>query len=133
MAHVGDSRGYLVRDGHLTQVTVDHSYVQELLRTGRITEEEAQDHPRKNILTRAVGTDPKVSADHMNFVLKDKDILILCTDGLTNHVAADEILDTVLRNSPEEACRELFSLANERGGWDNMTLVILNNRAEETL
>lgn len=127
VAHIGDSRAYLLRDGILKQLTTDHSLVQELLSKGRITEEEAVDHPRKNILTRALGTDPAVEVDTMDMALKVGDILLLCTDGITNHVDPQEIKDFATGNSPESACKEMIRLANDRGGFDNMTVLIIEN------
>lgn len=127
VAHIGDSRAYLLRDGILKQLTTDHSLVQELLSKGRITEEEAIDHPRKNILTRALGTDPAVEVDTMNIALKSGDTILLCTDGITNHVDPQEIKGFLTENSPEAACREMIRLANDRGGFDNMTVLIIEN------
>lgn len=127
VAHIGDSRAYLLREGVLKQLTTDHSLVQELLSKGRITEEEAVDHPRKNILTRALGTDPAVEVDTKDIALKSGDIIILCTDGITNHVDPQEIKDFATGNSPEMACQEMIGLANDRGGFDNMTVMIIEN------
>lgn len=127
VAHIGDSRAYLLRDDVLKQLTTDHSLVQELLSKGRITEEEAVDHPRKNILTRALGTDPAVEVDTMDIALKSGDIILLCTDGITNHVDPQEIKGFASMNSPEMACREMIRLANDRGGFDNMTVLIIEN------
>ncbi len=127
VAHIGDSRAYLLRDGILKQLTTDHSLVQELLSKGRITEEEALDHPRKNILTRALGTDPAVEVDTMNIALKSGDTILLCTDGITNHVDPLEIKGFLTENPPETACREMIRLANDRGGFDNMTVLIIEN------
>ncbi len=127
IAHIGDSRAYLVRSKSLKQLTTDHSLVQELLSKGRITEEEAVDHPRKNILTRALGTDPAVAVDTMALPLQPGDTLMFCTDGITNHVDTQELLNLVSENSPEQACGELIKLANSRGGFDNMTVLIFEN------
>lgn len=127
VAHIGDSRAYLLRDGVLKQLTTDHSLVQELLSKGRITEEEAVDHPRKNILTRALGTDSSVPVDTMEMVLKSGDIIMLCTDGITNHVDENELKSFLKENAPEMACREIIALANDRGGFDNMTVLVIEN------
>lgn len=127
IAHIGDSRAYLIREGVLKQLTTDHSLVQELLSKGRITEEEAVDHPRKNILTRALGTDPAVEVDTLTLDLQAGDRLMLCTDGITNHVETRELLDLGGGNPPEKACSELIRLANSRGGFDNMTVLIIEN------
>lgn len=126
IAHIGDSRAYLAREGQLVQLTTDHSLVQELLSKGRITEAEAVDHPRKNILTRALGTDPDVAVDLTDLSLKAGDVLLLCTDGVTNHVEASELLAFLTENTPQEAGRKMIELANSRGGFDNMTVLIVN-------
>ena len=127
IAHIGDSRAYLLRAGILKQLTTDHSLVQELLSKGRITEAEAADHPRKNILTRALGTDPAVEVDTMDLALDAGDMIMLCTDGITNHVDVQELRSFLYENSPENACRQMIGLANERGGFDNMTVLIIEN------
>lgn len=125
IAHIGDSRAYLVRKRNLKQLTTDHSLVQELLSKGRITEAEAVDHPRKNILTRALGTDPAIEVDTMSLELSDGDALLMCTDGISNHVDSQELLELTADNPPESACMEIIRLANSRGGFDNMTILIL--------
>jgi protein phosphatase len=127
IAHIGDSRAYLIRTGALRQLTTDHSLVQELLSRGRITEAEAVDHPRKNILTRALGTDPAVEVDTACLDLLPGDRIMLCTDGLTNHVDAQELLEFALKDPLQDACGEMIRLANERGGFDNMTVLICEN------
>lgn len=124
IAHIGDSRAYLVRGKALKQLTTDHSLVQELLSKGRITEAEAVDHPRKNVLTRALGTEPTIEVDTMTLELQEADSILLCTDGVSNHVADQELLDVTVNNSPESACTEIIRLANDRGGFDNMTILI---------
>lgn len=130
IAHIGDSRAYLYR-GALRQITKDHSFVQELLSKGRITEAEAVDHPRKNILTRALGTDPSVVVDTCTHALMPGDRLMLCTDGITNHVDANELERFLHNHSPEEACLKMTALANDRGGFDNMTVIIIDNTPEQ--
>lgn len=127
IAHIGDSRAYLIRAGALKQLTTDHSLVQELLSRGRITEAEAVDHPRKNILTRALGTDPAVEVDTTHLDLLPGDRIMLCTDGLTNHVDAQELLEFAQKDPLQEACGEMVRLANNRGGFDNMTVLIVEN------
>lgn len=127
IAHIGDSRAYLVRQRVLKQLTTDHSLVQELLDKGRITEAEAEDHPRKNILTRALGTDPVVEVDTMSVQLQKGDTLMMCTDGISNHVDRQELLELISDNPPESACMEIIRVANSRGGFDNMTILIVEN------
>lgn len=127
IAHIGDSRAYLARGGVLRQLTTDHSLVQELLSKGRITEAEAVDHPRKNILTRALGTDPDVVVDVTEVALEPEDSLMLCTDGVTNHVEPGELLALITEHPPEAACHNMIALANSRGGFDNMTVLIVKD------
>jgi len=127
IAHIGDSRAYLIREREMKQLTTDHSFVQELLSKGRITEAEAADHPRKNILTRALGTDPAVEIDTVSLDLRRGDSLMLCTDGISNHVHTQELLNLIADNPPDRACTEIIGLANSRGGFDNMTILIVEN------
>jgi protein phosphatase len=125
--HVGDTRLYLVRDGHITKVTRDHSYVGRLVESGIISPEEAEKHPQRNILTAALGTNPDLIMDSPRQAepLHPEDVLIICTDGLWGQVRDPEILHAVERKSPEQAGRELIDLAKERGGPDNITVEIL--------
>ncbi len=125
LGHVGDSRAYLLRDGELCQLTTDHSYVQELLKQGQITEEEANKHPRKNILTQALGTSTDVEIQTISQPIELNDIILLCTDGLSNLVDNDEISLILQDNSVEKAGEKLTQLALERGGNDNITLIII--------
>ena len=89
--HVGDSRAYVLRDGELKRLTKDHSLVEELRRQGRLTDEEAEEHPQRSIITRALGPEPKVNVDTMTFPAKTGDVFLLCSDGLTTMVCDDEI------------------------------------------
>lgn len=125
MGHIGDSRAYLVRGGHLTQITHDHSLVGELVRNGDLTEAEAQVHPQRNILTQAFGSDLRVKADLSAQPLEAGDMIVLCTDGLTSVVPTAEI-EQILSATPtlDEATRRLVDLANERGGFDNVTVLV---------
>src|SRR5271156_5693602 len=125
--HVGDTRLYLIRDGHITRVTRDHSYVERLLEAGMITPEEAEHHPQRNILTAALGTNPDLVMDSPGHPepLRPEDVLLICSDGLWGQVRDPEILDAVENNSAEKACRDLIELARERGGPDNITVEIL--------
>jgi protein phosphatase len=123
-AHVGDSRIYLVSD-QIKQLTKDHSMVQSLIESGKITAQDAKVHPRKNIITRALGVEEQVIADFGLMFLHDGDTLMLCTDGLTNFVSEDIILDTFKKYDKSEICDKLIDLANEGGGGDNITVVTL--------
>ncbi len=123
-AHVGDSRLYLVSD-ELLQLTRDHSVVQTLIETGEISPEDAAKHPRKNVITRALGVENEVAVDTAQAVLNENQTLLLCTDGLTNFVAADTILKTFKENDISSVPERLVALANEGGGGDNITVVTL--------
>jgi serine/threonine protein phosphatase PrpC len=126
-AHVGDSRLYLVRNGQITQITRDHSYVGRLVESGVISREEAERHPQRNILTAALGTSADLIMDAPGHpeILQSLDVLVVCSDGLWGQVQDSEILQAVAHQSPEAAGRELIELARERGGPDNITLQIL--------
>lgn len=126
IGHVGDSRAYLFRKGNLSQITTDHSLVEELIRNGSISKEEAKNHPQRNIITRAVGTSKEIEADLIvEEKLKD-DILLLCTDGLTNMLMEDEIKEYLLINEDmQKLCENLVMLSNEKGGFDNITVLAI--------
>jgi protein phosphatase len=128
--HVGDTRLYLVRDGQITRVTRDHSYVGRLVEAGMISQEEAEHHPQRNILTAALGTNPDLIMDSPGHPepLRPEDVLLICSDGLWGLVRDAEILDVVENKSAEQAGRELIELARERGGPDNITVEILRLR-----
>ena len=128
--HVGDTRLYLIRDGQITRVTRDHSYVGRLVESGIISPEEAENHPQRNILTAALGTNPDLIMDSPGRPepLRAKDILVICSDGLWGQVHDSEILETVANQSAEQAGRQLIDLARERGGPDNITVQILRLR-----
>ena len=129
IGHVGDSRIYLLRKNSLFQLTRDHSYVEELVSSGTITREEAANHPQKNIITRALGTEEIVEIDICVRKIYKNDTLILCTDGLTNMVDEETIKATVENEEPSlEAAKKLVALANQTGGTDNITVVIVNNK-----
>lgn len=128
IAHVGDSRAYAMRGNALHQITSDHSLVQELLKSGQITAEEAENHPQKNVITRALGTDSDVDIDIYEFTVYAGDCIMLCTDGLSNLVTNQEIKEILSKNkhTSENALAEsLIDLANQKGGFDNITAVIL--------
>jgi protein phosphatase len=127
LINVGDSRTYLLRHGRLRRVTVDHSYVQELVTTGHITDDEARTHPRRNIVTRALGIDPSVRVDAWTLPIVRGDRFLLCSDGLVDEVRDDAIND-VLTTIPDaqSAADELVALANREGGRDNVTVVVVD-------
>lgn len=130
IGHIGDSRAYLYRaaDGGLIQLTEDHSLVNELLRSGQITEEEAATHPRRNVLTRALGTDPQVEVDIERVEWGPRDILMLCSDGLSGLVSGEELLGILASSDDLEAKADrLVQSALDAGGEDNITVVLLAN------
>lgn len=123
-AHVGDSRMYLLRSGELRQITRDHSYVEGLVESGSITEAEARKHPRKNVLTRAVGVEPDVEVDTGRLALQKGDMLLLATDGLTNMVE-DADIARILSEHSNDPAYALGTAANDAGGRDNITAVVV--------
>lgn len=130
LAHVGDSRAYLVRDGCLQPLTTDHSYVEERIREGLLTREEARRHPYRHMLSRAVGIEPGVEPEVTSLSLRPEDLILLCTDGLTKMIEDEEILALLGKAaSQEEACRLLVEAANRRGGADNTTVVVVGSAA----
>jgi len=125
VGHVGDTRVYVVNGG-IRQITKDHSVVQELVDKGEITPEEARKHPQKNVITRAVGVKPKLKVDVYQESLSDGSYVVVCCDGLVNEVEDVEIKDAVLEaRDSQEACNKLVKLANERGGQDNVSVVVV--------
>ena len=124
IAHVGDSRIYRLREGSLTQITQDHSLVEELVRAGLITREQARTHPRRNIITRALGTHGENEPDLLVTDVQDCDVFLLCTDGLTGMVPDDEIERTLRDCGIEAAADRLLALALDAGGRDNVTLIL---------
>jgi protein phosphatase len=127
VGHVGDSRIYRVRKGEIAQLTEDHSVVAEWLRKGWITEEQAKTHPERSLLFRALGVTAEVAVDILGpLAMEHNDRFLLCSDGLTNHVAADEICAIVWEHAPQEACDMLVALALERGGYDNITVQLVS-------
>ena len=123
--HVGDSRAYLYRDGEIRQLTDDHSLVGELVRSGKISAEEAETHPQRSVITRALGTDPDVDVDTFTVDAQPGDLFLLCSDGLYSMVGTDKILDLLRtnRNDLDTAAKQLISAANRKGGDDNITVV----------
>ena len=125
IAHVGDSRIYMIRDKELRQLTTDHTKVEDLKRAGILNKEDARNHPEKSVLNRALGVKEQVRVDVSTHIpLKSGDIFILCTDGVAK-VSREELLDIASNQQPEQACEKLISLANERGGEDNSTVQIV--------
>jgi PPM family protein phosphatase len=125
IGHVGDSRAYLVREGALEQLTEDHSLVAELVRGGKLSPEEAETHPQRSVITRALGPDPDVDVDTFSVEARSGDLFLLCSDGLTTMVADEEILAVIEKNRDdlERAARRLVRAANRGGGEDNITIV----------
>ena len=126
IAHIGDSRIYRIRNGLIRQLTQDHSYVQTLVKQGTITKDEAEIHPKKNILTRALGCNAFVEPDMLVRGFQKDDILVMCSDGLSNMVTQDDIFNIVTNNF-EIAPKELVDLANKNGGIDNITVITIKN------
>lgn len=126
IGHVGDSRAYFVTEGEIYQITDDHSLVNELIKNGSITPEEAINHPQKNLITRAVGTSSEIQLDFYTIDYKKDDILIICSDGLSNMLNNDEILKLIISEKDiDKACNKLISIANENGGRDNITVIAI--------
>jgi serine/threonine protein phosphatase PrpC len=132
IGHIGDSRGYVLNSRGFSQITEDHSLVMELVRSGQITKEDAEHHPRKNVLIRALGTEKIIEVDVKTIILEANDCLLLCSDGLTNKLSESE-LGTVLTEeiSLDEKANKLVALANDRGGEDNITLAIVEYTVDE--
>ncbi len=135
IAHVGDSRAYLI-DGHtrrITQITADHSFVEALVAAGHLTHEQAEEHPMRNVLYRALGQNEEVDVDVYEVHLRLGDRLVLCSDGLTRHVKPHEIASIVMdEDEPELACQSMIDLANARGGEDNVSVILIALDGEET-
>jgi serine/threonine protein phosphatase PrpC len=128
IGHVGDSRVYTIREGNIKRLTTDHSYVEELVQTGSLTREEAENHPDRNIITRALGCSEDIEVDTYTYEMQQDDYIIMCTDGLTNKLSEAEIKEIVENSAElEQACEELIKKANEKGGEDNITVIIIKN------
>jgi len=124
LAHVGDSRGYIVREGRIEQLTEDHSLVNEKIKAGLLTPEQAKTHKLKNIITRSLGYMEDVEVDLQVRALRRGDRYVLCSDGLSNLIDTAEIGDAVLEYGPQESVRRLIQIACERGGDDNITTIV---------
>lgn len=130
IGHVGDSRVYLLRDGEFKQMTLDHSLVEQLVREGVLTEEEAQNHPMRNIITRAIGTDESVEVDVVVEERRKGDLWLACSDGLHGLVDDRQMRDALRQYAPEKAADVLLKAALDAGGRDNVTLVIVHDGVE---
>ncbi len=126
LAHVGDSRAYLLRDGELTRLTRDHTLVEELVRRGELTEQEAAEHPQRSIITRALGPEPDIDIDLHTHRVRAGDVLLLCSDGLNGMLSDDHIRDILMVNpDPYAAAKELVVAANAAGGEDNTSVIVV--------
>ena len=123
--HIGDSRVYLSCKDNICRLTRDHSIVQEMIETGQITEQEARNHPRKNIITRPLGVQENTGSDYCETQISEGDILLICTDGLSNHVSDETIQEVIRKNGDID---ELVRLANSSGGTDNITVVLISKK-----
>jgi protein phosphatase len=134
VGHVGDSRAYRVRGGELEQLTEDHSLVGELLRSGKLSPEEAESHPQRSVITRALGTEADVDVDAFTVPVAPGDVYLLCSDGLSSMISDREILSVLAEaDDLDEAARALIDAANEGGGEDNITVVLFEIAAEDTV
>jgi PPM family protein phosphatase len=131
VAHVGDSRAYIFRDGELTRLTQDHSLVEELVRQGKLTEEQAAEHPQRSIITRALGIEGEVEVDTWSYPVRAEDVVLLCSDGLTSMIGEEQIVQILgSEHSLGRAADGLIGAANDAGGRDNITVVLF--RLEDT-
>jgi protein phosphatase len=125
IGHVGDSRVYLIRDNKMEKLTIDHSYIEELVRNGTLTKEEAEKHPNKNLITRALGCGEVLEVDTYTYDIQENDVVLMCTDGLTNMLNEEKILEIVNNyDDLDLACEKLVGDSNEMGGEDNITVII---------
>ena len=131
--HVGDSRAYLIREEEIEQLTDDHSLVAELVRSGKLSPEEAETHPQRSVITRALGTDPDVDVDTFSVPAQPGDLFMICSDGLTSMVGDETILEVLSRRREDldAAAKELVENANRRGGEDNITIVFFEITEEK--
>lgn len=136
VAHVGDSRLYHITNEQISQITEDHSFVQELLKNGEITTEEAEAHPKRNVLMRAVGTEEDITVDINSFYFEENSYILICSDGLSNKLSTDDMYDIILSNeSLQNKIDQLIDLANQRGGEDNISVILVKcsrDKAGET-
>ena len=133
IAHVGDSRAYLVRDGKHHLVTNDHSVVQEMVRAGRLTEEQARINPYKNLITRCLGHEEKVEVDHTPVELRPHDWIVLCSDGLPTVLRDEQISDVITKGEdPDDVCEELVKQTIDGGAPDNVTVVVIKYQEDNS-
>jgi protein phosphatase len=126
IAHIGDSRFYIVRDGKIKKLTRDHSFVEELVEKGVLAQEEANNHPLRHQITRALGYEEQIQVDFCKIEVKKRDIYLFCTDGLTMKISSSELLSTLLQEKTlDEILKSMVELANERGGDDNITAIAI--------
>lgn len=125
VVHVGDSRAYLIDENNINQITIDHSMVQEMLSSGKITVDEAKNHPQKNVITRALGVSEEVEIDYNHLKIKQGNIVMLCTDGLTNHVDESRIHEICKENDLSQVPQILIDEGNKNGGSDNITVSVI--------
>ena len=128
IAHVGDSRAYKINENGIEQLTRDHSLVQELIERGKLTLEEAANHPHKNLITRALGVSSTVAVDYCSSMITDSDTLLICTDGLPNYVDENDIFAAVQDGGIYDLADKLVNMANDNGGGDNTTVVVIKTR-----
>lgn len=126
IAHAGDSRAYSIKGDTVAQLTKDHSVVQALVETGKLTQEQAKSHPRKNLITRALGVEENIKIDYCEYDMSENEVILLCTDGLTNYVENAEFSEVIKNNSYYEIADLLVNMANENGGGDNITVVAIS-------
>ncbi len=133
IGHVGDSRAYLVEEGFISLLTEDHSLVRQMVNAGTLSLEEAREHPQRHVLTRALGTAPDLEVDILEYDLAEGSTLLFCTDGLTSLVEDDEIAACIkMYSDTRQAAAELINLANARGGYDNITVVLATGIGRQT-
>ena len=130
--HVGDSRAYLLRDGVMEQLTEDHSLVNELMKSGKLSPEEAETHPQRSVITRALGTDPDVDVDTFVIEAQEGDLFLICSDGLTTMIGDEEILELLEQHHDDldRAAKSLVAAANRAGGEDNITVIAFTINAD---
>lgn len=126
IGHIGDSRVYKIKENKIEQITTDHSYVQKLLKEGSITEEEAKNHPKRNMLMKALGTQENEEPDIYMLNLETGDIILMCTDGLTNLVNEEDVCEIITQDI-HKSHEILIETANKKGGMDNITVIIIEN------
>lgn len=125
IGHVGDSRIYYINNDYINQITEDHTFVEKLVESGEITREAAKIHPKRNVITRAVGTEYDLKVDFLSYAVEKKSKILICSDGLTGKIDDSEIFEVVNANTIEKSVNSLVKLANDRGGSDNISIVLV--------